>query len=301
MFQRFLENFLGHLQSERGFSPHTLRGYESDLRGFYTFLVDRLGTDEVRIEAVDHYIIRAFLSSLHSTLKKSSLARKLASIRSFFRYLVTTGRLKENPADLLFGTKLDKRIPVFLSVDEIFSLVEKPGNSTVPAMRDRAILELFYSTGIRVGELVSLNRSDVDSAARLVRVTGKGKKQRIIPIGSSALAAVRSYCEKVQNLKRGKSRNADPEALFLNNKGGRLTARSVARIVEKYSVQSGIMKRTSPHSLRHTFATHLLDAGADLRAVQELLGHVNLSTTQRYTQVSLDKLMETYDQCHPRK
>ena len=300
MLNESIQRFLNHLEKERGLSPHTLRSYAADLRQFRLFVEQREGKENVAVDGIDHYHVRAFISFLHEDHKKSSLARKLATLRSFFRYLVKSGRLEKNPAELIFSSKLDKRVPVFFSVDEAFALMDGPDKSSVLGLRDRAMLELLYSSGLRRSELTSLNRGDVDFASGLVRVTGKGRKQRIVPVGDAAIAALKAYLKRVHEIAP-KTRGADSDALFLNNRGGRLTSRSVARLLERYLVQLGIIKKAGPHALRHTFATHMLDAGADLRAVQELLGHENLSTTQRYTHVSLDKLMEVYDKCHPRK
>ncbi len=295
-----VQDFLVYLESERGLSPHTVRAYDSDLRQFGAFVRQRLGKEDVGIDEIDHYCIRSFLAALHESRKKSSLARKVASLRSFFSFLIRKGRLENNPAKLIFSTRLDKRVPVVFTVDEVFSLVEKPEGSSPSGLRDRAILELFYSTGMRVSELTSLDGEDIDFVSGMVRVLGKGRKERIIPVGDKALAAVRAYLDAGPGAAAPLSRESDRNAVFRNLRGGRITTRSVARIVEKHLVASGIFKKAGPHSLRHSFATHLLDAGADLRAVQELLGHADLSTTQRYTQVSLDKLMEVYDRCHPR-
>jgi integrase/recombinase XerC len=229
------------------------------------------------------------------------MGRKLAALRSFFRFLTKRGRLEQSPAELIFGPKQERHIPIFLPVDEVFALVESPQGSTVLGLRNRAILETLYSTGLRVGELTSLNRKDVDFGQDLVRVMGKGKKERIVPLGAKAMSALKAYLDRVHELGRRTGSPLHNPPLFLNSQGGRLTPRSVARLTRHYGVLCGILKKVSPHSLRHTFATHLLDAGADLRAVQELLGHVSLSTTQKYTQVSMDKLMEVYDRCHPRR
>lgn len=300
MLNESIQRFLKHLETERGLSPHTLRSYAADLKQFRLFVEQKEGKEDVAVDKVNHYHVRSFISFLHEDHKKSSLARKLAALRSFFRYFVKTGRLEENPAELIFSSKLDKRVPVFFSVDEAFALMEGPNKSTVLGLRDRAMLELLYSSGLRRSELTSLNRGDVDFASGLVRVTGKGRKQRIVPVGEAAVKALKAYLQRVHELLP-KGRGTDRDALFVNNRGGRLTSRSVARILERYLVQCGIVKKAGPHALRHSFATHMLDAGADLRVVQELLGHENLSTTQRYTHVSLDKLMEVYDKCHPRK
>jgi integrase/recombinase XerC len=301
MLKDHIDKFLMYLEEDRGFSVHTRRAYHSDLTQFLHFLEERLGTSAVSVQKIDHYHIRTFLSSIHESRKKSSVGRKLATLRSFFRFLVKTERLEQSPADLIFGPKQERPIPVFLPVDEVFALLDSPQTTTVLGLRNQAILEMLYSTGLRVGELTSLNRRDVDFAGGLIRVMGKGKKERIVPVGSKALKSLKAYFDSRQELSGQTGLSLPNPPLFLNFRGGRLTARSVARLMNHYVVLCGILKRVSPHSLRHTFATHLLDAGADLRAVQELLGHVSLSTTQKYTQVSMDKLMEVYDRCHPRR
>ena len=297
MLKEAIHDFLRHLEDERGLSPHTRRGYGSDLDRFRRFLEQRTGKDDLTVEELDHYHIRAFLAQLHGDQKKSSLARKMASLRSFFSFLVSRGRLEDNPARLVFSPRLEKRIPVFFTVDEAFSLLDGPRPHDASGLRDRAILELLYSSGIRVSELTSLDWGNVDFGSGLVRVMGKRRKERIVPVGDKALEALRAYRDAPDR----PAGELGGQPLFRNRRGGRLTSRSVARVVEKYVRKAGMLKKGSPHAFRHSFATHLLDAGADLRAVQEMLGHANLSTTQRYTQVSLDRLMEVYDRCHPRK
>jgi integrase/recombinase XerC len=248
---------------------------------------------------VDNLMIRAYLGALHKVNKKSTVARKLSSLRSFFRYLFKHGVIFENPADMILTPKQDKPIPVYLPIDEMFRLLDAIPGDTALELRNRAIFEALYSCGIRVSELVGLDMADVDGEQRLVRVLGKGAKERIVPIGRRALAAIVAYRER---LARRADRHAqDDGPLFLNKNGTRLTARSVHRILARLVDQCALAGPVSPHTLRHTFATHMLDAGADLRVVQELLGHKSLSTTQKYTHVSIDRLMETYDRAHPRK
>jgi tyrosine recombinase XerC len=225
---------------------------------------------------------------------KRTVARKLASLRSFFRFLRREGYIKSDPAADISSPKLDKKLPKFLDVGKINTLIEKPDTSNLGGMRDRAILETLYSTGIRVSELVGLDMSDIDQIGGVVKVLGKGSKERIVPIGEKALDAIRKYNDK----KDRRSRSRD--AAFLNNRGGRLTDRSVRRMIDKYIKACAIEEKISPHSLRHSFATHLLDRGADLRSVQELLGHMNLSTTQIYTHVTTERLKSVYDKAHPR-
>ena len=243
------------------------------------------------IAKVDRIAIRKYLSFLHRRNKKSSIARKVSALRSFFKYLVREKLVPSNPAKNVSTPKIEKSLPIALTVDEAFRLMESPAEKS--RFRDRAILELLYSSGIRVGELVGLNMNQLDLDLGIVKVMGKGRKERIVPVGTKAVEALKAYL-----MERGDL--GDEEPVFINHRGGRLTARSVGRLVKKYTKRSGIFRKISPHSLRHTFATHLLDAGADIREIQEMLGHVSLSTTQRYTHLSLGKLMEVYDKAHPR-
>jgi len=303
--KEWIDRFLEHLRVERNASNHTLRSYASDLEQFRAFLksagLDRDGNrEDVRVEAVDSVAVRAFLSHLYRGHKKSSLARKLAAQRSFFRYLVDQGVLKQSPAEVVATPKQEKNLPAFLPVDEVFALVGSPDPSTTWGARDRALLETLYSCGIRVSELVGLNDGDVDFHLGIARVTGKGRKERVVPIGSKAIEALKAYLPRRDEVRARTRRFGAPVPLFINPRGTRLSARSVARILQKHGLRSGLFRKIHPHALRHTFATHLLDAGADLRAIQEMLGHVSLSTTQRYTHVSVDKLMEVYDRAHPR-
>jgi integrase/recombinase XerC len=303
--KRLIGRFLEHLRVERNASPHTLRSYASDLEQFRNFLVSTLlqpngGGADISVKKIDHLAIRAFLSRLYRERRKSSLARKLAAQRSFFRYLVSEGILPQSPAEMVASPKLEKNLPSFLPVDEVFCLVEAPDKSTWWGSRDRAILETLYSCGIRVSELVGLSDGDVEFSLGILRVFGKGGKERVVPVGEKALEALRSYLPRRDEVLARKKGKKPPSPLFISFRGTRLTARSVARILQKHILSSGLLRKVSPHSLRHSFATHLLDAGADLRAIQELLGHVSLSTTQRYTHVSMDKLMEVYDRAHPR-
>ncbi len=302
--KQLIDKFRDHLKVERNASAHTLRSYSADLEQFHGFLKEKKlaqgSGGEVAVEKIDHLAIRAFLSSLYRDHKKSSLGRKLASLRSFLKYLVQEGYLLRNPAEIVATPRQEKPLPNFMPVDEAFALMETPNPSQTWGARDKAILETLYSTGIRVSELVGLCEGDLDSSLGIVRVFGKGGKERIVPIGEKALEALRVYLEK-RNEAIGKTGEKGRKApIFVNTRGGRLTSRSVGRILQKHLVRGGIWRKISPHALRHTFATHLLDAGADLRGIQELLGHASLSTTQRYTHVSVDKLMEVYDRAHPR-
>jgi len=244
-------------------------------------------------------MIRGYLGYLHQKNQKSSVARKLSTLRSFFKSLVKKGMIEVNPAEGLLTPKREKTIPVYLTVDEIFRLLDSIESDALLAARNRAIFETLYSCGIRVSELTGLDVFDIDASAATVRVFGKGGKERVVPIGRKALDAVEGYRERLRaETGIGTDRNGP---IFLNRQRKRLTARSVGRILKQLAVACGIATPISPHGLRHTFATHMLDAGADLRSVQELLGHRNLSTTQKYTHVSINRLMETYDKAHPRK
>ena len=254
---------------------------------------------DIIVEHVDSLSIRGYLGVLHKRNAKSTIARKLSCLRSFFSYLVRRGVIRENPADAVLTPRQEKYLPVHLSVDDAFRLLDSIKTDTLAGRRNRAFLETLYSCGIRVSELEGLNVQDIDGVNRTVRVLGKGRRERVVPIGRVALDAIRSYRKCLEAQKGVMAATRGP--LFLNNSGGRLSSRSVARILDKIARQCGIGTPVSPHALRHTFATHMLDAGADLRVVQELLGHKSLSTTQKYTHVSIDRLMETYDRAHPRR
>jgi integrase/recombinase XerC len=300
-----IHQFIHYLSVEKNASPHTCRCYQKDLEGFEDFL-KRSGmylasSGKVELGKVDRIAIRKYLSFLHRRIKKSSIARKVSSLRSFFKYLVREQMIPSNPAKSVSTPKVEKTLPTTLTVDEVFRLMESPRHlsdkSSVGTkekdLRDRAILELLYSSGLRVSELVGMNPNRLDLDLGIVRVMGKGRKERIVPVGEKAREALKAYMEE-RGIVEGEA------ALFSNSRGGRLTARSVGRLIKKYSRHSGIFQKVSPHSLRHTFATHLLDAGADIREIQEMLGHSSLSTTQRYTHISMGKLMEVYDRAHPR-
>jgi integrase/recombinase XerC len=296
-----IDQFIKYLALEKGASEHTFRSYLNDLSHFEGFILSSglypiSDRGEVDVSRVDRDIIRIYLRALFRSNKRSSIARKLASIRSFFQYLVREGIVSKNPAKGVATPKIEKYIPTTLTIDEMFRLLDAPDTSNPLGLRDRAILELLYSSGVRVGELTQLNCVDVDWELGIIKVLGKGKKERIVPIGSKAIEAMKDSLQR-RGLSLG---NGGKCPLFINIRGGRLTDRSVRRIVEKYAQKSGLRRSISPHALRHTFATHLLDAGADLRDIQELLGHVSLSTTQKYTHVSMDGLMDIYDRAHPR-
>jgi len=297
-----IEQFLEHLRYERNVSSHTLRNYSSDLEQFLLFLTVDEKRKAPEISQIDHLTIREWLASLHSAHKtKASIARKLAALRTFFQFLVREGLLELNPAKLVATPKLEKKLPKHLSIEEAVRFIESPDPETDLGKRDRAMLELLYATGVRVAELTTLNLADVDFRNQLARVTGKRRKQRIVPFGEPASAAIRSYLEvRDKFLMNAPISKRDEEALFLNYQGTRITTRSVGRMVEKYIRICSGMHNISPHALRHSFATHLLDSGADLRDIQELLGHARLSTTQVYTHVSMEKLIDVYDKAHPK-
>jgi integrase/recombinase XerC len=285
-------DFLAYLKNERNVSPHTLRGYLSDLEQLSAFLGD------TGLSTVNHQALRRFIAHLmQGDVKKSSLARKLSAIRSFFRYLNREGILTNNPARLVSTPRREKRLPAVLTADDAQRLMESPNEKRpgehATVMRDRAVLETLYSTGIRASELVGMNREDIDRSGNLIRVRGKGRKERIVPIGAKAREAIDAYLDIT-------SRSAETIAVFTGPSGNRLTARTVQRILENHRKQLGLSQKASPHTLRHSYATHMLESGADLRAIQELLGHASLSTTQRYTHVNLDSLMEVYDKAHPK-
>jgi integrase/recombinase XerC len=297
-----IEQFLEHLRYERNVSSHTLRNYSSDLEQFLNFLTAGGKRKAPDVSGIDHLTIREWLASLHTDQKKkSSIARKLAALRTFFQFLVREGVLELNPAKLVATPKLEKKLPKHLSIEEAIRFIESPDPETDLGKRDRAMLELMYATGVRVAELTTLNLADVDFRNQLVRVTGKRRKQRIVPFGEPASVAIRSYLDvRDKFLINAPISKRDEEALFLNYQGTRITTRSVGRMVEKYIRICAGMHNISPHALRHSFATHLLDSGADLRDIQELLGHARLSTTQVYTHVSMEKLIEVYDKAHPK-
>lgn len=336
-----IEKYFEYLRSVRNASPHTIINYENDLRQFVSFLSPP-GVKPPALEGVTHHVIREFVGHLHDLgLEKSSVARKLAALRSFFKYCVREGWLADNPARLVSAPKLPKRLPTVLSAEEMNGFLDQLGSlepdsraleaargegadaapgraprarparrdaSQLLLRRDRALLELLYASGLRVSELTGLNLSDVDEKERILRVRGKGNKERIVPFGSKAHAALESYWPvRAELFRRTETRRSpgrraprcDPQAVFVNCSGGRLTQRSVGRLVKKYVRLVNINWDLHPHSLRHAFATHLLADGADLRAIQELLGHASLSTTQKYTHATIRQLMDVYDKTHP--
>ena len=292
--QSLLEKFDQHLLIERNVSEHTRSAYRRDLQEFKSFLESTFKLVDLDcLKQIDRVVLRRYLAALHKKNRKSTIARKLSAIRTFFRYLVREGFMAANPGDLVSTPRQEKYLPTTLSVDEAFTLIDSVNKVDRLSLRDRAILELLYSCGLRISELTGLDVGKVDFGQELVRVTGKGDKERIVPVGQHALNALRAYLEE-----RGVP--GDQEPMFLNRLGGRLTARSIQRHLKKQLLQANLLKNATPHALRHSFATHLLDGGADLRAIQELLGHASLSTTQKYTQVSVDHLTSVYDKAHPR-
>lgn len=294
--QELLERFERHLVLERNVSEHTLAGYRRDIQAFFAFLNENPSTKGMEAEgvgAIDHLVLRRYLARLHKTHRKSSIGRKLSAIRTFFRYLVRQGIIPVSPGEMVGTPRQEKYLPRVLTPQEACALMEGGEGDDLLALRDKALLETLYSCGLRVSELTGLNVEGVDLQGGLVRVLGKGRKERIVPVGCKAREALKQYLE-------ARGWPAGEEPLFLNRRGGRLTPRSVQRNLKPQLLQAQILKSATPHSLRHSFATHLLDGGADLRSIQEMLGHASLSTTQKYTQVSVEQLMKVYDQAHPR-
>jgi integrase/recombinase XerC len=292
---RFTEQitaFCAYLETERNVSPHTLAAYRYDLQQLGLFAAKERGGDFSAGE-VDHLLLRRYLALLGKTAGKNSIGRKLAAMRTFFRFLLRQGEITGNPAELTATPKKEQRLPFHLDIDQATVLMEAPTAEEKHVLRDRAVLELLYSSGLRVSELTGLDIGDLDLSGGMVRVMGKGGKERIVPVGSRAILAVREYLAQ-----RGEP--AGNVALFLNTRGSRINRRSVARIVDVHVLRIAAFKHISPHTLRHTFATHMLEGGADLRSIQELLGHASLSTTQKYTHVGIDRLMEVYDKAHPK-
>jgi integrase/recombinase XerC len=290
--------FLQYLSIERGASPHTLKGYREDLHSLAEYLADGEGTSPAP-SSITTNELRGFLSALHDAgYAKSSISRRMASVRSFMKFGQREGWAKSNPAKALRNPRKSRKLPHFLTTDEVGKLLDAPKGNTPAAIRDRAILETLYSAGLRVSELVGLTDGDLDFASGIARIRGKGKRERLSPIGSYAARALKRWQEVRTLSPREKTGREAP--VFTNKFGTRLTTRSVARMLEKYLKETGLDQRTSPHTLRHSFATHLLDRGADIRSVQELLGHKSLVTTQIYTHVSTANLKAAYEKAHPR-
>lgn len=289
-----ISQFLASLKHEKNASPHTIASYKRDLLQLAGYLEER----KVVLKEIDNVILRGFLARLQENQnKKSTVARKLAAIRSFFQFCIKKKWLEDNPAKAVATPKQEKHVPSFLSEDEMAQFLDLPQTTQPLDLRDKAALELLYATGMRVSELAGLNLDDLNFSERLIRVRGKGKKERIIPFGKKAEGSLTFYIRSRPQINKG---NIEAKALFLNYRGERLSSRSVERIVDKYIRVTALRRKISPHSLRHSFASHLLSRGADLRVIQELLGHESLATTQKYTHLDLRQLLEVYKKSHPR-
>ncbi len=295
-----IERFLQTLAAEKGYSTHTIRAYAHDLEEFARYAGGEQDSDtRVSVAAIDNLTLRGYIGGLHRRNEKSTIARKLSTLRSFFRFLVKQRVVEEDPSAAILTPKHSRHMPAFLSVDDMFRLLDQATEDTVLGLRNRAMFETLYGSGIRVSELTGLNVFDVDFSSTCLRVSGKGGRERIVPVGQKALQRIDDYRQRLLS-KTGIGIETDGP-LFLNKNKGRLTSRSVGRILEALVRRISLAVPISPHGIRHSFATHMLNAGADLRTVQELLGHKSLSTTQKYTHVSIDRLMAVYDNAHPRK
>lgn len=301
-----IDSFIDSLAAEKGYSQNTCRAYRTDLKEFVQFAAESsVSKPEIQsglkfsLDVLDALVIRKYLGYLHQKNKKTTIARKLSAMRSFYRFLLKQGIIENNPAETILTPKQEVPIPAYLTVDDMFRLLDSIQTDTLLGLRNRAIFETLYSCGLRVSEVTGMNVSDIEFNSGLIRVLGKGARQRIVPIGNKALIAIDNYRRKLE--REAGVPDDDEGPLFLNRFNRRLTTRSIARILNKIVLECSSLVPVSPHVLRHSFATHMLDAGADLRVVQELLGHKSLSTTQKYTHVSIDRLMETYDKAHPRK
>jgi integrase/recombinase XerC len=300
-----IDLFLKVLVSEKGYSAHTIRAYGHDLAEFADCAADAAGLSgkkaprQLAIDDIDSLTIRGYLGRLHRHNEKSTIARKLSALRSFFRHLVKHRLTEQDPTATILTPKHNRRMPAYLTVDDMFRLLDQTAGATLLGLRNRALFETLYGSGIRVSELTGLNVFDVDLSSGCLRVCGKGGRERIVPVGEKALDRIQTYRDRLfAHCGIGMTMDGP---LFLNKDKGRLSSRSVARILETIIRQCSLASPISPHGIRHSFATHMLDAGADLRTVQELLGHKSLSTTQRYTHVSIDRLMAAYDKAHPRR
>jgi len=295
---RHAADFIESLR-RKAVSVHTITNYERDLRHFAEFLKQRDAT----IESTDHVLLRDFLNYLYAErrLGKSSVSRKLACLKTFFKFMLREGRLKTNPAELISSPRLPKKLPAYLAEDETATIIEMPQGTSLIALRDRAILELLYASGLRVSELVGLNEDEIDMHQETIRVLGKGSKERIVPFGSFAAKAIEAYLEAKHAAGPGKpDKDGAPAFLSVRKTPRRISARDVQRLVARVRLGLKAGRRVTPHTLRHSFATHLLERGADLRSIQELLGHESLSTTQKYTHVSIQHLKKEYDKAHPK-
>ncbi|MCP3101280.1 tyrosine recombinase XerC [Myxococcus sp. K15C18031901] len=292
-----LEQFRVHLEDEKGASPHTVRNYLIDLTDYERYLVERM---KLSLLAGTHAAIRGYLGTLSTDHAPASRARRLASIKSFYKYLVRQKLLPASPAKLVKSPKLPKALPKVLPVEEVFALLDVHDLKAVLGLRDKAILEMLYGGGLRISELCDLDLLDVDRSGRIVRVMGKGSKERLVPVNAQAIRALEAYLARRGELLAEPRPAQAPDALFLNARGGRLTDRSIRRHLDAHVLKCALARKVSPHALRHSFATHLLGGGADIRSIQELLGHASLSTTQRYTHVTWEQLQAVYDAAHPR-
>ncbi len=299
--QESVDLFLSHLKYEKNYSPHTVKNYSRDLAEFIDHLAAGRSDRTLRLEQIDHITVRDFLSHLHQGgNQKTSIARKLSALRSFFRYLHREGKIQKNPAKLVNTPRLPQKTPRFLSSGQIDTLLKLPDTESARGIRDRAMLELLYASGVRVSELVQLNLEDVSLDQRLIKVRGKGKKERLVPFGEKAYKSLKSYLPVRGGLLKRGATLQELSPLFLNLRGGRLTARSFQRNLDQYVQKGALLLDVHPHLLRHSFATHLLNNGADLRSIQELLGHESLSSTQKYTHLSIEQLLKIYRESHPK-
>lgn len=303
MYKESYAHFLEYLRAVKHASKHTIRNYGIDLRAFETYLTEVEKHENCPLLRIERKTIRGFLAWLHENrLHKKSIARKLSSLRSFFRYAQIQGLIPTSPTEEIETPKLDKKLPGSISIEEITRLFDQPDTHTYLGFRDRTMMELFYSSGLRVSELAALNRQDVDFSKMLVKLKGKGKKERVIPATQSALNWIKNYLNHPERHQKGEvhSPEIDNEAIFLNKHGSRLTTRSIDRLFDAYLRQSGLAGKITPHTLRHSIATHWLENGMDLKTIQILLGHSSLSTTTIYTQVSNKFKKKVYDKAHPR-
>ena len=300
--EKAIQEFKNYLVVEKNASPHTLEGYLNDIAQFQEFLTHSghaMESGTLQLEKIDRLAVRSFMGYLYEkNFSGTTLRRKLSTLSSFFRFLCREGTLKNNVAKTVPAPRVQNKLPSYFSIDEMFRLLQLPQGEGFLPTRDKAMLELFYSCGLRISELVSLALEDINLESRMVKVLGKGGKERLLPVGRHCIEALKTYL----NVRMDKIRNTDSatDQLFLNHRGGGITVRGMRKVVEKYIKQGNFPGGVSPHSIRHSFATHLLEGGADLRSIQELLGHASLSTTQKYTHLTIDKLVETYDQAHPR-
>lgn len=288
--QLLSKEFFRYLSTEKDVSVNTIRAYEGDIKEFLLFTIKN------GYENVDQQAIRAFMADIYGDLKKSSISRKVSSIKVFFKFLKKKGHIADNPAALIKNPKIEKRLPKFYTVDEIFHFLDTLPEDTWINRRNRAIFELIYSTGMRAQEVLDLNLKDVHIEGSWAIVKGKGGKERILPFGEKARKAVMNYLVEVNEHRR-----ESEQAIFVNNQGYRLSYRGLLKVMKKHQLSAGLFKNLALHGIRHSFATHMLNGGADLRSIQELLGHSKLSTTQKYTHISMDKIMEIYDKAHPRR